>query len=117
LAQRKEALEMNKYIVAVPAVVAAAVALAPHAQADVFDMCPDGHEGVVGGHTSCEFAYNVGLGFDACGGCHHFPAYSPRTGERYEMDCEGNYPAYFSNGHVLNSTRCYAGENAEVVLW
>src|ERR1700722_396053 len=32
------------------------VALAPAAHADVFDMCPGGHEGVVGGHTTCDFA-------------------------------------------------------------
>jgi hypothetical protein len=96
---------------------AASLCLATPARADVFDICPSGHEGVVGGHTTCGFAYNVGRGFDACGGCHHFPAYSPGTGERYDMDCEGMYPAYFSDGQTLNSTRCYAGENAEVVLW
>jgi hypothetical protein len=31
----------------------------PTAKADVFVMCPDGHEGVVGEHTSCPFARNV----------------------------------------------------------
>jgi hypothetical protein len=29
------------------------------AHADVFTMCPSGHEGVVGGHTTCAFAENV----------------------------------------------------------
>ena len=29
------------------------------AHADVFDICPSGNEGVVGGHTSCAFADNV----------------------------------------------------------
>ncbi len=89
----------------------------PHAKADVFDRCPYGPEGVVGGHTSCAFAENVAQAFFACGMCHHFPAYSPVTGERYEMDCEGMYPAYMADGEMLTSTRCYAGDNAEVVIW
>ncbi|MDI3312958.1 MAG: hypothetical protein QJR12_01335 [Mycobacterium sp.] len=92
-------------------------ALAPPAKADVFVPCPDGLEGVVGGHTTCEFAENVRAAFFACGGCHHFPAYSPVTGELYEMDCEGLYRAYMADGEVLTSTHCYAGENAEVVIW
>jgi hypothetical protein len=111
-------------VVAAPAFVVGALAavglgttLAPLAKADVFEMCPDGHEGVVGGHTSCEFAENVRLAFFASGESHHFIAYSPVTGERYEMDCEGMYPAYFPDGAVVTSTRCYAGENAEVVVW
>lgn len=90
---------------------------APSARADVFDMCPDGHEGVVGGHTSCAFAENVRRAFYASGMSNEFIAYSPVTGERYEMVCEGEYPAYFNNGEVLTSTRCYGGENAEVVIW
>ncbi|UMB68803.1 hypothetical protein [Mycobacterium paraterrae] len=48
---------------------------------------------------------------------HNFVAYSPVTGERYEMDCEGGFSARFSNGALVNSTRCYAGDNAEVVVW
>jgi hypothetical protein len=107
---------MNKLIIALP-VVAAAVALAPHAKADFFDMCPDGHEGVVGDHTSCDFAYNVREAFFASGMSHHFIAYSPVTGERYETDCEGAYQAHFSDGAVVTSTHCYAGDNAEVVVW
>jgi len=94
------------------------VALAPAAHADVFDMCPGGHEGVVGGHTTCDFADNVQSAFYACGMCHEFPAYSPVTGERYEMSCEGMYPARFSDGEVLKSTRCYTeASDAEVVIW
>ncbi len=93
-------------------------ALAPYAKADVFDMCPDGHEGVVGGHTTCPFAENVRQAFLASGMSHHFPAYSPVTGETYAMDCEGEYPAYFSDGAVVTSTRCYTtASDAEVVVW
>jgi hypothetical protein len=99
------------------AAVGLSAALTPLAKADAFEMCPDGHEGVVGGHTSCEFAENVRLAFFASGMAQHFPAYSPVTGERYEMDCEGLFPAYFTDGAVVTSTRCYAGENAEVVIW
>jgi hypothetical protein len=93
------------------------VALAPAAHADVFDMCPDGREGVIGGHTTCAFADNVQSAFYASGMSHDFIAYSPVTGERYEMSCEGMYPAHFNDGQVVKSTRCYAGDNAEVVIW
>ena len=87
------------------------------AHADVFTMCPSGQDGVVGGHTTCAFADNVALAFYASGMSHNFPAYSPSTGERYEMDCDGIYPAYFGDGVVLKSTRCYGGDGAEVVIW
>ena len=111
---------MSKLIkIGVGVAVAAAIGLgkAP-AHADVFDMCPGGHDGVVGGHTTCEFADNVQRAFYACGMCHEFPAYSPVTGERYEMDCEGMYPAQFTDGEVLKSTRCYTeASDAEVVIW
>jgi hypothetical protein len=93
------------------------VALAPAAHADVFDMCPDGREGVIGGHTTCAFADNVQGAFYASGMSHDFIAYSPVTGERYEMSCEGMYSAHFDDGQVVKSTRCYAGDNAEVVIW
>jgi len=97
--------------------VAATWLSAAPAHADVFDMCPDGQEGVVGGHTTCGFAENVRSAFYASGGLHNFVAFSPVTGERYEMDCESGYSAHFSNGALVNSTRCYAGDNAEVVVW
>lgn len=93
------------------------VALAPAAHADVFDICPGGGEGVVGGHTTCAFADNVRSAFFASGGSPDFLAYSPVTGERYEMTCAGRYSAHFSDGQVLNSTHCYAGDDAEVVIW
>ena len=113
-------LAMSKLIkIGVGVAVAAAVGLstAP-AHADVFDMCPDGHEGVVGGHTTCDFAENVREAFFASGMSHHFPAYSPVTGETYAMDCDGEYPAYFSDGVVVTSTRCYTvASDAEVVVW
>jgi len=48
---------------------------------------------------------------------HDFVACSPVTGERYEMSCEGMYSAHFTDGIVVKSTRCYAGDNAEVVIW
>jgi hypothetical protein len=92
------------------------ITLAAPAQADVFTMCPSGHAGVVGGHTSCGFAENVARVFWASGSS-EFVAYSPVTGERYDMSCAGLYSAYFVSGQVLTSTRCYAGDNAEVVIW
>jgi hypothetical protein len=84
---------------------------------DIFTICPDGHEGVVGGRTTCAFAANVRQIFYASGMSNHFTAYSPVTGDGYEMTCVGRYPAYFSDGSTKVSTRCYGGDNAQVVIW
>lgn len=84
---------------------------------DIFTICPDGHEGVVGGHTSCAFASNVRQIFYASGMSNNFTAYSPVTGYGYEMTCVGRYTAYFNDGSTRISTRCDGGDNAEVVIW
>jgi hypothetical protein len=84
---------------------------------DVFTICPGGHEGVVGGRTTCAFAANVRQIFYATGMSNHFTAFSPVTGDGYEMTCVGRYPAYFSDGSTKMSTRCYGGDNAQVVIW
>lgn len=95
----------------------ASSAVAPPGGATVFSICPDGHEGVVGGHTSCAFAENVRRTFYASGMADTFTAFSPVTGDAYEMTCAGRYPAYFEDGSTMISTRCYGGNNAEVVIW
>lgn len=94
-----------------------APALPPPGGTDVFTICPDGHEGVVGGHTTCAFAENVRRAFYNSGMANTFTAYSPITGDAYEMTCAGRYPAYFTDGSTTISTRCYGGDNAEVVIW
>ena len=82
-----------------------------------FDMCPDGHT-AVSGHITCDFAESVRDAFFASGQSHTIAVYSPVTGENYAMDCEGEYPAYFSDGKVVKTVRCHpAGSNAEVVIW
>lgn len=91
--------------------------LPPPSGTHVFTICPDGHEGVVGGHTSCAFAANVRQVFYASGMAGSFTAFSPVTGDGYEMTCAGRYPAYFSDGSTKISTRCFGGDNAEVVIW
>jgi hypothetical protein len=103
--------------VLVAALATAGVMLNPGvAQADVFTMCPDGHEGVVGGHTTCPFAENVRAGFNAVG--IHFQAYSPAMDQWYEVNCDPTKrPAYFEDGLVVSSWNCYASDNAEVVIW
>jgi hypothetical protein len=110
---------MKKTIIGGIAATATAlgITLAAPAQAEVFNMCLSGNQGVVGGHTTCAFAENVQRAFYASGMANHFIAYSPITGERYEVTCMGRYPAHFVTGETLISTRCYAGDNAEVVIW
>jgi hypothetical protein len=100
-----------------PTVTVQAAPLPASGNTDVFNICPDGHEGVVGGHTSCAFAANVRQIFYATGMSNNFTAFSPVTGDGYEMTCVGRYPAYFSDGSTKISTRCYGGDNAEVVIW
>ena len=56
-------------------------------------------------------------GIWASGGANDFIAYSPVTGERYEMVCSGGYRAHFDTGGSLIATQCYGGDNAEVVVW
>jgi hypothetical protein len=109
---------MKKTIIGGIAATATAlgITLAAPAQADVFTMCPSGHAGVVGGHTSCAFAENVAQVFWASGS-NEFVAYSPVTGEQYDMNCAGLYSARFTSGQVLTSTHCYGSDNAEVVIW
>jgi hypothetical protein len=98
------------------AAVAATVGLAVPAHAAVFTMCPDGHEGVVGDHTSCGFAANIRDGYFRWGT--HFDAFSPAMGQWYEVNCDPTIrPAYFVGGQVVNSVNCYASTNAEVVVW
>lgn len=96
-------------------VAAAALALAPTAHADVFDMCPDGHEGVVGDHTSCGFAENIRTGFLRFGP--HFNAFSPATKGWYEVNCIGPAEAEFTNGVTVSAVNCFASNNAEAVVW
>jgi hypothetical protein len=98
-------------------VVQPAPVVPPDEGTHVFDICPDGHEGVVGGHTSCAFAENVRRTFYNSGMSNEFTAYSPVTGDAYEITCAGRYPAHFTDGSTLISTRCYGGDNAEVVIW
>jgi hypothetical protein len=100
-----------------PPVAQPAPALPPPGGTHVFDICPDGHEGVVGGHTSCAFAANVRRTFYATGMSSNFTAYSPVTGDAYEITCAGRYSAHFTDGSTLTSTRCFGGDNAEVVIW
>lgn len=84
-----------------------------------FVICGDGREGVVGGHTSCLFAENVRRAFFAADDGSEIVAYSPVTGERYEMTCTAGFRANFSDGSHRVATRCVGGDNesAEVVIW
>jgi hypothetical protein len=79
-------------------------------------MCPSGHEGVAGGHTSCEFAAIVHQGANRWG--LHFNAFSPVTNTWYVVNCDPYYHTItFVGGAVVNGDVCYAGEDAQVVIW
>ena len=100
--------------------VAAAPPPAPaESTSATFLICGDGREGVIGGHTSCLFAQNVRRAFFGGGASSSIVAYSPVTGERYEMTCAGGYRAHLDDGSQRVATRCVGGDNdtAEVLIW
>lgn len=86
------------------------------AHADVFIMCPSGHDGVATDVTSCEFADNVRRAWLSQYGP-VVMAYSPVTGNVYDMQCAGGFTAHMNNGMVVDAVRCVGGNNAVVVLW
>ncbi|CQD11798.1 hypothetical protein BN1232_02217 [Mycobacterium lentiflavum] len=83
---------------------------------ETFLICPDGHSGVATGVTSCQFAMNVRTSYLRQGGPTVI-AYSPVTGDSYEMDCRTGYSARLANSMTVNSVRCVGGNNAVVILW
>ena len=83
---------------------------------ETFLICPDGHSGVATGVTSCQFAMNVRSSYLRQGGPTVF-AYSPVTGDNYEMDCRTGYSARLANSATVDSVRCTGGNNAVVILW
>lgn len=81
-----------------------------------FLICPDGHTGVATSVTSCQFAVNVRYGYLRQGGPTVI-AYSPVTGETYEMQCHAGFTSHLSNGQTVDSVRCVGGNDAVVILW
>lgn len=83
---------------------------------ETFLICPDGHSGVATGVTSCQFAMNVRDSYLRQGGPTVI-AYSPVTGDSYEMDCRAGYSSHLATGSTVDSVRCVGGNNAVVILW
>ena len=97
-------------VAALAAITSFSMAHAPTAQADTV-VCPDGQEGVIG-PTTCAFAQNVRAAYYGSGstnpatGAISLVAFSPITGDRYDMTCVSRHPAY-----------CTGGDDAEVVVY
>lgn len=81
-----------------------------------FLVCPDGHSGVATGVTSCQFAMNVRGSYLSNGGPEVI-AYSPITGQSYDMECVAGYTAHLSTGRTVDAVRCVGGNDAVVILW
>ena len=96
--------------------VAAPPPPAPPPTEGMFAICPSGHSGVATTVTSCAFADNVRRAYLAQGGPDVL-AYSPVTGDTYNMECIGGFTAHLSDGEVLQAVRCTGGSNAVVVVW
>lgn len=92
-------------------------AIAPTGRADQsFTACPPGRDGVATSVTSGEFADNVRRAYldqdDQV-----VLAYSPVTGDMYNMQCAAGFTAHMTNGLVIDAVRCVGGNNAVVILW
>ncbi|ORB15932.1 hypothetical protein BST37_08390 [Mycobacterium noviomagense] len=97
---------------------ATCLGLAAPASADEgFIVCPDGHSGVATTVTSCEFAHNVLRGYFNQGEPAIVVAYSPVTGEVYDMQCQPGFPALLTDGERVSAVRCVGGNDAVVVLF
>ena len=94
----------------------ATVTAPPIVHNETFLICPDGHSGVATGVTSCQFAMNVRDSYLRQRGPTVI-AYSPVTGDSYEMDCQTGYSARLADGSTVDSVRCTGGNNAVVILW
>ena len=100
---------------AAAAVTGALLCATPAQASDAFLSCGYG-AGIASSVTSCEFAANVRYAW------FHQPgsvveAYSPVTGQVYEMQCGTGFLAHFLDGEVVQSVRCAGGNNAVVVIW
>src|ERR1700742_3704125 len=103
-------------IAAAAPMVAVGLASAAHAD-ESFDICPSGHSGVATSVTSCAFADNVRSQYFAEGGGRTMVvAYSPVTGEQYEVRCDPSV-SHFSDGTSKTTVRCTGGNDAVVVFW
>ena len=99
-------------------VVAAALTMAPQARADgAFLTCPDGYSGIATSVTSCAFAENVRASYIAQGGGTMIEAYSPVTGQYYDMQCASNFTANLADGRTVYAARCVGGMGAVVIIW
>jgi hypothetical protein len=105
------------------ALLAGGIAFPATATADEwhFDICPDQHEGVVvDSPTTCPFAENVHNAWYANGQPigSPFTAWSPVTGGRYVMECNGQEPLTGVTPGGL-STRCedIPDTGVKIVLW
>jgi hypothetical protein len=86
------------------------------ANAEVFDICPSQHTGVIDGTpTSCPFADNIRSAWYAHSGVNPFIAYSPVTGQAYAVACTASVENV--SGVTINGWNCFGGIGAEAVIW
>lgn len=84
---------------------------------EAFLTCPSGRSGVATLVTSCAFADNVRASLLTQGGL-VVTAYSPVTGESYQMQCYDRFVAHFNDSWtVFPTTKCTGGDNAVVFVW
>lgn len=102
-------------LAAVTATGALLLGAAPAQADDAFLSCGAG-AGIASSVTSCEFAHNVRYAWFHQEGSVVL-AYSPVTGQLYNMQCGTGFYATFNTGEVIDSIRCVGGNNAVVVVW
>lgn len=107
-----------KRVIAALGALGLLLTLAPSAQAnEPFLTCPSGRSGVATTVTSCAFADNVRLSYFSQG-AGSVLAYSPTTGQMYDMWCTPGYVSTLSTWPwQVTSVRCVGGSDAVVVFW
>ena len=106
-------------VTALGGLAATTVAAIPPAQAygEDFYVCQSGHSGVATTVTSCAFAESVRYSYITQDGS-MITAYSPVTGQYYDMQCASGFIAHLHNtGAAVPSVRCVGGNNAVVIVF
>jgi hypothetical protein len=95
------------------------IALAAPAHAEPVNRCDYGdlRTAVAEGHTSCAFAHNVRVAWFTQPGS-IVTAYSPETGQLYNMMCVRGVTLNFADGEfVTGATRCVDAEGGSAVAY
>lgn len=98
--------------------IGASVSVPPAGATEPVYVCPGGVSGVATTVTSCQFAQNVRASYFEQGQGRYIQAYSPVTGDMYDMSCvPGMSITLNSWPWEAVAARCAGGSDAVVWIW